>query len=239
MQLFRLADEAVTGCEWSLTSARRQRNASAVRGGGPPGRRWWKSGDRTGAESRAGRGVSAAIAALVLVLTSACGSSDSDTSAAGLAGYPASPDGLRMIAEEFLKPGADVTALFVSLKPDEYDYPEIFRLDTVEEARKHYAGYWESPDVVGPATGQTEIRIESVTPEELVTGSGAAPEFAGGFRTVAPELAPGLTVHEIIFQRPSDTFGVRLDGLVHVNGKWRIVPAPWAVLSVNEPGHQH
>ncbi len=35
------------------------------------------------------------------------------------------------------------------------------------------------------------------------------------------------------------SFGIRFDGLLHVNGQWRIFPSPWAVLSVGEPGHHH
>ena len=107
-----------------------------------------------------------------------------------------------MIALRYLEPGADPVALAAELRPDEADYAEVFRLDRVADARKHYDGYWQEPHVLGPAPGQTEFTIESVTTEELLDGSGAAAEFAGGYREAAPVLAPGLRIYQIVFHPP-------------------------------------
>jgi hypothetical protein len=138
-----------------------------------------------------------------------------------LASYPGPPEGVRMIAE------VD-------------DYGAVFNDESLRDAKRHYEGFWAKPSwVVGPAPGQTEFRVEMATSEQLAAGTGAAPRFPGGYRAIAPHLKPGLTVYEIIFVAPGQTYGVILDGLVYVNGKWRIFPAPWRVLTVNEPGHQH
>lgn len=180
----------------------------------------------------------AVVTALVLTLTAACATSPAPP-ATGIAGLPGPPAGAEMIARALLAPGADPQALVAQLRPAREDYAEVFRLEIAKDARTHYDGYWQHPQVVRPASGQTEFTVQSVTTEELLAGTGAADQFAGGFRTVAPSLNPGVRIYQIVFHAPGSTFGVRLDGLVHLGDRWRIFPAPWAVLTVNEPGHQH
>lgn len=154
--------------------------------------------------------------------------------------FPGPPEGARLIAEEFLKPDANPLALTLALEPADEDYGAVFDNETLDAARLHYDGFWAKPSwVVSPAPGQTAFRVETATTEQLATGTGAAPQFPGGYRAIAPHMRPGLTFHEIVFVAPGQSHGVILDGLVHVNGKWRIFPAPWRVLTVNEPGHQH
>lgn len=197
---------------------------------------WARTGPPAG--SRSPRPVLGVILALLLAACAAPVAPE-DSRSTALAQYPPPPEGISMIAQRFVEPGADPVALVVDLRPDAADYAEVFRLDRVADARKHYDGFWQAPHVLGAAPGQTEFTIRSVTTEELLDGTGAAAEFASGYREVAPALAPGLRIYQIVFHRPGQAFGVVLDGFVHVNDKWRIVPLPWAVLTVNEPGHQH
>ncbi|GAA3062674.1 hypothetical protein GCM10010464_28700 [Pseudonocardia yunnanensis] len=157
-----------------------------------------------------------------------------------LESYPGPPEGVRMIAEEFMKPDANPLALTLTLQPTDEDYGAVFNDERLPDARLHYDAFWAKPSwVVGPAPGQTEFRVETATSEQLAAGTGAAPQFPGGYRAIASHFKPGLTFYEIIFVAPGQTYGVILDGLVYINGKWRIFPAPWRVLTVNEPGHQH
>jgi hypothetical protein len=167
------------------------------------------------------------------------GTSETAGTAPAAATYPGTPEGARMVGAEFTKPGADPSAIVLSLRPTDDDCIAVFDDETVISALIHYDGYWESPDVLGPAPGQTEIRVFAATSEELAAGTGDAREFPGGYALIAPHLDPGLTIYLLVFSRPGESFGVRIDGLTHVNGKWRIFPAPWAVLAVGEPGHQH
>jgi hypothetical protein len=195
----------------------------------------------TGPAPGGGRPLRNVLGVLFAVLVAACAApaaSDGGTATA-LADYPPPPDGITMIAQRLLEPGADPVALVVELRPDEADYAEVFRLDRMADARKHYDGFWQAPHVIGPAPGQTEFTIQSVTTEELLDGTGESAEFAGGYREVAPALAPDLRIYQIVFHPPGQSFGVVVDGFVYVNGKWRIVPTPSGVLTVNEPGHQH
>ncbi|MGE3287516.1 MAG: hypothetical protein AB7J32_15625 [Pseudonocardia sp.] len=176
--------------------------------------------------------VLAALLALV-----ACGTEP--VAADGLANAPAPPEGPERIAAALLAPGADVTALLTQLRPEPPDYAEVFRLDIAKDARTHYEGYWQHPQLLGPAPGQTEVRVDAVTTEELIAGTGASAEFPSGYRTVAPQLNPGITIYQLVFHAPGSALGTRVDGLVYLQGRWRIFPAPWAVLEINEPGHQH
>ena len=188
-----------------------------------------------------GAGPLSTMAALVAVaLLVGCASApDSSGLVPALATYPGTPEGARMVAAEFTKPGADPSAIVLSLRPTDDDYITVFDGETLVNALIHYDGYWKSPDVLGPAPGQTEIRVFAATSEELAAGTGNAQEFPSGYALIAPHLAPGLTIYLMVFSRPGESFGIRIDGLSHVNGRWRIFPMPWAVLEVGKPGHQH
>lgn len=181
--------------------------------------------------------LTALLTAVLAFVLAGCGSAPA--AADGLAAAPAPPDGPEVIAEALLAPGADVTALLSQLRPEAPDYAEVFRLEVAKDARTHYEGYWEHPQLLGPAPGQTQVRVDAVTTEDLLSGSGSSAEFASGYRTVAPQLNPGITIYQLVFHAPGSTLGTRVDGLVYLDGRWRIFPAPWAVLEVNEPGHQH
>lgn len=159
--------------------------------------------------------------------------------ACGAPAAPAGEDGLRRIAQRFLEPGADPVAIALDLRPADADYTAVFRSERLVDALRHYAGYWEHPAVPGPAPGQTEATTGSVTTEELEAGTGEAARFPGGFRTAAPALARGLRIHQITFHAPGQAVGVAVAGFVEVDGEWRLVPAPWEVLLVEEPGHRH
>jgi hypothetical protein len=183
----------------------------------------------------------AIVAALAAVaLLAGCGPApDIHRPVSALATYPDTPEGARMVAAEFTKPGADPSAVVLSLRPTDEDCIAFFDDETIVDALIHYGGYWESPDVLGPAPGQTEVRVVAATTEDLAAGTGNTREFPGGWTSIAPHLRPGLTIYVMVFTRPGESFGVRIDGLTHVNGQWRIFPAPWAVLGVGEPGHHH
>src|SRR3954463_11669445 len=120
-----------------------------------------------------------------------------------LASYPGPPEGVRLIADEFLEPGANPLALTLALEPAAEDYGAVFDEETLGAARAHYDGFWAKPSwVVSPAPGQTEFRVEMATSEQLAAGTGAAPQFPGGYRAIAPHLKPGLAIYEIVFVAP-------------------------------------
>jgi hypothetical protein len=84
--------------------------------------------------------------------------------------------------------------------------------------------------VVAPKAGQTEVKVFSATSDEMKAWSGNAAEFAGGWKDVATKLKPGLKIYRFKFVEPGKDLGMAFDGLMYVNGNWRIFPKPWRAL---------
>jgi hypothetical protein len=186
----------------------------------------------------------------LLLLLAGCGPREADgagagavaanppaqTSPAGTGGgeastYPGTEEGARALLAAFVQPGADHAALSQPLRPTRADLEAIFDADLAEKADATYAAAWDSGQlVVVPDAGQTEVTLASATREELKGGTGAASEFPGGWKEVAGKLKPGLRVYRFTFVGPDTDSGRSFDGLVYVNGHWRIVPKPWRAL---------
>jgi hypothetical protein len=181
----------------------------------------------------------AAALVVVALLVGCGGASDTTGAVPELATYPDNREGARMVAAEFTRQDANPSLIVMGLRPTDKDYVAVFDGETLVAALIHYRGYWESPAVLGPAPGQTDVRVYAATSEELGAGTGDAREFPGSYALIAPHLARGLTIYLLAFSKPGESFGIRIDGLAHVNGRWRIFPAPWVVLTVGQPGHHH
>lgn len=177
----------------------------------------------------------------VLVVLTSCAGRDPGPDAAetGSSGSGGFGGGAESVAEQFVRERADLSRLLMRLRPADTDYDDVFADDIVIAALRHYDGYWRAPRVLGPTPTQTEYRITVASKEELEDGTGAAAEFPGGYREIAPHLLPGVGVHRITFHEPGVAWGIDVDGLIEVDGRWRLFPTPWLVLSVDEPGHQH
>ena len=67
--------------------------------------------------------------------------------------------------------------------------------------------------------------------EENKAWSGAAAQhLPAGWKEVAAQLKPGLRIYAFKFVVADQTLGMAFDGLVQVNGHWRIFPKPWRAL---------
>lgn len=161
-------------------------------------------------------------------------SSSTDTKAGGSAPskYPGTMEGARSLLSEFLKPGADHTALTKPLRPTKEDYAAVFQGDLAAKAESTYGSMWDSGQaVVAPKAGQTELLLSSATSEEIKNWTGkAASDFPGGYRKMGASFKPGLTFYRFKFVEPGKDLGMAFDGLVYVNNHWRIFPKPWRLL---------
>ena len=84
--------------------------------------------------------------------------------------------------------------------------------------------------VLAPKTGQTELLLSSATSEELQKWTGnAKDQFPGGYEKIGPSIADGFTFYRFKFVAPGAKLGMAFDGLVHVNGHWRLFPKPYRV----------
>jgi hypothetical protein len=148
------------------------------------------------------------------------------------AGQPDTEEGARAVLSEFLKPGADHAALSRQLRPTKDDYLAVFEPAFAGKAGAAYDPAWERGEVViAPKQGQTQLLVYRATTEDLKKWEGAAAQhFPGGYRKVAPKFKDGLAVYSFKFVEPGKTSGMAYDGLVRVNGNWRIFPKPWRVL---------
>lgn len=146
--------------------------------------------------------------------------------------FPGTEAGATSLLKEFLKPGADHAALSKQLRPGSADYAAVFDADSSAKVAAVYGPAWDGGQmVVAPKAGQTEVKVFSATSEEMKSWSGNAAEFAGGWKDVAPKLKPGLKIYRFKFVEPGKDLGMAFDGLIYVNGNWRIFPKPWRALS--------
>jgi hypothetical protein len=145
--------------------------------------------------------------------------------------FPGTDDGAKQLANAFLKPGADCPALSKQLRPTAADYAAVFEGDFATKVAAAWNPAWEAGQMVmAPKAGQTEVKISSATTDELKAGTGNASELAGGWKEVAPKMKPGLKVYRFHFLEPGKTAGMSFDGLIYVNGNWRVFPKPWRAL---------
>jgi hypothetical protein len=145
--------------------------------------------------------------------------------------FPGTEAGATSLLKEFLKPGADHAALSKQLRPTSADYAAVFDADSSAKVAAVYDPAWEGGQmVVAPKAGQTEVKVFSATSDEMKSWSGNAAEFAGGWKDVAAKLKPGLKIYRFKFVEPGKDLGMAFDGLIYVNGNWRIFPKPWRAL---------
>jgi hypothetical protein len=141
----------------------------------------------------------------------------------------ASPDA-KTFLQGFLDP-AKRPAQAAGLKPDRADYEAVFGKDLAAKVEAAYQSAWAGGDPgIGPKEGQTEVLVWKATTEELRAGTGDAKEFPGGWKTAAEKLSPGLTFHRFKFVKPGEATGMAYDGLIFLNGRWRMFPKPWRAL---------
>lgn len=151
--------------------------------------------------------------------------------APGATAYPGTDAGAKSLLAEFVKPGADHATLTKGLRPTKADMEAIFTPDLAAKLDAAYSPAWESGKlVVAPKSGQTEVLVFSATSEELKGGKGGAVDFPGGWSKVADKLKPEARIYRFKFVEPGKDSGMAFDGLVYVNGNWRIMPKPWRAL---------
>ena len=140
-------------------------------------------------------------------------------------------DGAETLLAAFVKPDADHAALTRPLRPTRADLEAIFDADLAAKLDAMYGPAFDSGQlVIAPKPGQTGVTIASATSDEIKSGTGAAIELPGGWREVANKMKPGVRIYRFKFVEPGKDAGMAFDGLVYVNGNWRIVPKPWRAL---------
>lgn len=185
------------------------------------------------------------------LMGTACKSGESGTAASGTAAsgagpastaptaapkpkldFPGTAEGAKALLAALMAPEADGTGLSGALEPTTADYAAVFLGPSAQKAEAAYKGAWASGAIqVKSKPGQSEIKLFSATTEELQGNTGEAAQFPGGYGGIAAQLQPGLTWYRFKFTEPGNDLGMAYDGLVHVNGHWRLFPKPWKALA--------
>lgn len=143
--------------------------------------------------------------------------------------FPGTKDGARALLTEFMKPGANTKKLTAELQPTKEDYRAFYTEDaTADRAEKFFEPLWTGGSAdVAPKEGQTELKLYSATPDEMRNYSPDTSEMPASLLALADDIKPNVTVYTFKFVKPGETSGMAFEGLVHVNGKWRLFPKPW------------
>jgi len=145
--------------------------------------------------------------------------------------FPGSEAAATNLLKRFVQPGADCATLSKQLRPSSGDIASVFEPDLAAKLDAAYQPAWDSGKlVVAPNPGQTEVKVSSATSDEMRMWTGAAMDFPAGWKTVAAKLKPGLKIYRFKFVEPGKDLGMAYDGLIYINGAWRIFPKPWRAL---------
>lgn len=142
----------------------------------------------------------------------------------------ATSEGARNLLSEFLKPGADHAALTARLRPAPGDYGAVYKPPLADRIATAHAGLWASGAAIAPNDGQSELLMVFATTDQLIAGDDVLNAFPGGYEQVRQYLHPGFPIVRFKFVAPGERLGMAFDGLVHVNGRWVLMPKPWRAL---------
>lgn len=148
---------------------------------------------------------------------------------AGKSAYPGTPEGAKDMLSAFLKPGADLKALTLPLRPTRADAEAVFSAEFADKVFQMYDPAWAAGKLVlAPNEGQTDLILRSATTDEIIAWEqNASDNLPGGYEGIKDHFKKGLTVYAFKFVAPGETSGMAFDGLVYVNGQWRIFPKPF------------
>jgi hypothetical protein len=143
--------------------------------------------------------------------------------------FPTGAAGAQAVVNALMKPQSTTAT---SLMPNASDCAAVFSSEDMATAcTEHYRELFsKNASSIAPKEGQTVSRVFGATTEQLVSGRGAALEFPGGYKRIASNLKPRLTWYAFKFVEPGKTLGMAFDGLVYVNGHWRMFPKPFRLV---------
>lgn len=149
--------------------------------------------------------------------------------------YPGTDEGARAMLAEFIKPGADVKALSLKLKPSKSDYEAVFEKAFADKLQSMYDPPWSAGKIViAGKPAQTEVLLRKVASAEARKWSPQASSvLPGGYQKIASDIKPGQTIYTFKFVEPGKSLGMAYDGLVYVNGGWKIFPKAYRAKEAN------
>ena len=143
---------------------------------------------------------------------------------------PGSEAEARALLARFVAPGADHLALTQALLPTEAEVKALYAEPLGSALWADYAAQMGPGVSFAPKPGQSEVLVVHTTTRALFDRQPVLDEFPGGYKDVLQYLKVDVPIVRFKFVEPGKTLGLAFDGLVHINGRWVIMPKPWRSL---------
>jgi hypothetical protein len=134
------------------------------------------------------------------------------------------------LVRKFLAPDADRRALTEALRPTEQDIRAVYGEPLASRLVATYAEMFKPGIEIGPKSGQDDIVYLLTTTAKLKEESLENSGFPGGYAKVVPLMIADVPIARFKFVKKGETLGMAFDGLIHVNGRWVLMPKPWRAL---------
>ena len=110
-------------------------------------------------------------------------------------GQPATADGARAVAAQFLAaaPG-DKKAALAKLRPTAADYRAAYREPLSRTPRGRQKSLWDSGQGLSGRPNQTEVIITFARTDDLIDGKPVLGEFPGGYKDVTSQMIRGVPI---------------------------------------------
>lgn len=124
-------------------------------------------------------------------------------------------------------------AELLRLRPSSKDYRAVYQEPFAKHLEEALAPGWERVRNGGEllddesVLSDPEDDIVYVRAEKSENIGSAESQLPVGYRSVARAVKPGLVIFAYSFTRLGWLGGIGMDGLIHVNGHWVLIPRPW------------
>lgn len=143
---------------------------------------------------------------------------------------PGSRQDAEQLLSRFFDKNEDLVALTASLMPDPGDVSAVYNEPLAGKLAESYKAAFKPGMKFGPKPHQDSLIIIHTTTEKLKNRDAVLREFPGGYAKVLPFLKDGHPIVRFKFVKGGEDLGLAFDGLVHVNGRWVLMPKPWRAL---------
>ncbi len=148
----------------------------------------------------------------------------------GSADVPGSKAHATRFLKQFLDPGADLAALTAGMVPTRTDIAALYKEPLAGRLAEMYTQMFTPGARIGPKPEHNALIVIRATTGALKTREAVLREFPGGYRRVVDEMIGDLPIVRFKFVTRGETLGLAFDGLIHVNGRWVLMPKPWRAL---------
>jgi len=148
----------------------------------------------------------------------------------GGADAPGSKANAQQFLGQFLDPTADLAALTAAMAPTPADIAAVYGAPLSGRLGEMYAKMFTPGVRIGPKPDQNAVIVVRATTGSLKQGDAVLREFPGGYKKVLPYIIGDYPIVRFKFVVQGETLGLAFDGLIHVNGRWVLMPKPWRAL---------